>query len=121
MTSVRRTTKSVAEKAKHVKISERGISELLAGQLSEEKVKALDLSKWDEADHFSKGDDLSVQYMLVVDAINFCFWPDGVLEYEHISGNLKVRSETSKAKQSNAPLPVVCFLSACVYVRVCER
>ena len=81
LTSVRRTTKAVAERATHVSISERGISDLLAGQLSEESVKALDLSKWDEADHFNQGDDdLRVQYMLVVDAINFCFWPDGVLE-----------------------------------------
>ena len=26
--------------------------------------------------------DLTAQYLLVVDAANFCFWPDGELEYE---------------------------------------
>ena len=72
-----------------------GIKDLVSGRLSEDKVRALDLSKWDEADHLVQGNDLSVQYLLVVDAINFCFWPDGTLEYEHISGNLKKAVEAN--------------------------
>jgi len=92
---VRRTTQDVASSAKHVLISQQGIKDLVSGRLSEDKVRALDLSKWDEADHLVQGNDLSVQYLLVVDAINFCFWPDGTLEYEHISGNLKKAVEAN--------------------------
>ncbi len=36
------------------------------------------------------GPDLAVQFLLVVDAINFCFWPDPELEYEHLAGGIKV-------------------------------
>ncbi len=68
-----------------------GIAALVAGELSEARVRdELDLSKWDDTDHLTQGNDLTVQYLFVVDAVNFCFWPDGTLEYEHISGNLKV-------------------------------
>jgi hypothetical protein len=41
--------------------------------------------------HFCDGGPLTVQYLLVVDALNFCFWPDGELEYEHLAGGIKVR------------------------------
>jgi hypothetical protein len=40
--------------------------------------------------HFYDGGPLTVQYLLVVDALNFCFWPDGELEYEHLAGGIKV-------------------------------
>jgi hypothetical protein len=33
--------------------------------------------------------DLVAQYLLAVDALNFCFWPDGELEYEHLAGGLR--------------------------------
>ena len=36
--------------------------------------------------------DLSAQYTLVLDALNFCFWPEKGLEYEHMARGLKVAS-----------------------------
>ncbi len=32
---------------------------------------------FDEDMHFSDGGPLTAQYLLVVDALNFCFWPGG--------------------------------------------
>lgn len=46
--------------------------------------------------HFCDGGPLTAQYLLVVDALNFCFWPDGELEYEHLAGGLKVGSKNSQ-------------------------
>ncbi|QDZ24427.1 queuosine salvage protein [Chloropicon primus] len=93
---VRRTTEHVASVANHVTISKKGIEALVSSRLSEESVRGLDLRKWDETDHLVETDqqghhhpDVRAQYMLVVDAVNFCFWPDDELEYEHIAGNLK--------------------------------
>lgn len=36
--------------------------------------------------------DLTAQYTLVLDALNFCFWPEEGLEYEHMARGLKVTS-----------------------------
>ena len=35
-------------------------------------------------------DGTVVQYLLVVDTLNFCFWPEPGLEYEHLARGLKV-------------------------------
>lgn len=32
-----------------------------------------------------------MQYLLVLDALNFCFWPEPGLEYEHLAASLKAR------------------------------
>lgn len=34
--------------------------------------------------------DLTAQYLLVLDALNFCFWPEEGLSYEHLATGLKV-------------------------------
>lgn len=41
--------------------------------------------------HYLDGGPLTVQYLLVLDALNFCFWPEPGLEYEHLARGLKVR------------------------------
>ena len=40
--------------------------------------------------HFVDGGPLTLQYLLAVDTINFCFWPTPGLEYEHLARGLKV-------------------------------
>eukprot|EP00850_Spirogloea_muscicola_P015034 SM000112S23976 [mRNA] locus=s112:93051:95138:+ [translate_table: standard] len=45
--------------------------------------------EWDfEGIHFRDGGPLTVQYILVLDALNFCFWPDEELQYEHLARGL---------------------------------
>ena len=56
------------------------------------------------------GDEVKVAYVLVVDAINFCFWPDHadakedggeLLEYEHVAGGVR-RAVAANAKALDA-------------------
>jgi hypothetical protein len=42
--------------------------------------------------HFVDGGPLTLQYLLAVDTINFCFWPSPGLEYEHLARGLKART-----------------------------
>ena len=44
--------------------------------------------------HFFDGGPLTAQYLLVIDTLNFCFWPESGLEYEHLARGLKVRALT---------------------------
>ena len=41
--------------------------------------------------HFFDGGPLTAQYLLVIDTLNFCFWPESGLEYEQLARGLKVR------------------------------
>jgi hypothetical protein len=56
------------------------VAEIAAGSFDRE------LHYWD-----SEQPDAVAQYLLVVDALNFCFWPDEgeELQYEHIAGGLR--------------------------------
>lgn len=42
--------------------------------------------------HFTDGGPLTVLYLLCVDSINFCFWPQRGLEYEQLARGLKVHN-----------------------------
>lgn len=42
--------------------------------------------------HFRGGEAATAQYLLALDALNFCFWPQPGLEYEHLARGLKASS-----------------------------
>jgi len=44
---------------------------------------------WAADYHFCDGTDLTAQYVLVLDACNFCFWPLEGYEYSDLAGSLK--------------------------------
>lgn len=44
---------------------------------------------WDSSVHLADGTPLTAQYLLVLDALNFCFWPDAGLGYSDLSLGLK--------------------------------
>lgn len=50
--------------------------------------------------HFRGGDAATAQYLLVLDALNFCFWPQQGLEYEHLARGLKVIQHTEKCEKT---------------------
>ncbi len=60
--------------------------------------------------HFYEGGPLTVQYLLVVDALNFCFWPEPGLEYEHLARGVKVTSQLDVVDKL-APLAPDCTTS----------
>eukprot|EP00899_Mesostigma_viride_P022511 jgi/Mesvir1/3444/Mv11939-RA.1 len=39
--------------------------------------------------HYFDGGPRTLQYLLVVDTLNFCFWPEKGLEYEHLAKGLR--------------------------------
>jgi len=48
------------------------------------------MPEWDTETHFFDGGEDTVQYLLVLDALNFCFWPsEGSWEYERLATGLK--------------------------------
>lgn len=51
--------------------------------------------------------DGTVQYLLLVDALNFCFWPTSGLEYEHLALGLKTIAEADPEALSTARLAVL--------------
>lgn len=52
--------------------------------------KEYSLVLWDENDfHYTGEMSLMEQYVFVLDAMNFCFWPCEGLEYEHLAKGLK--------------------------------
>ncbi|KAG2492024.1 hypothetical protein HYH03_009753 [Edaphochlamys debaryana] len=90
---VKATTAYVAENATHVSISAKGIQATVDG-ISLETLRELVSPKAYNTDiHYVDGGPLTVQYLLVVDALNFCFWPDEELEYEQLSTGVKAALE----------------------------
>ncbi len=71
MFEVLETAKNVAEKSRHVRINQEALKEFtqeLAG-------RSTPIPAWDAEHHFQGNDEETVAYLLVVDTINFCFWP----------------------------------------------
>lgn len=71
MFKVLETAKNVAEKSRHVRVNQEALKEFtqeLAG-------RSTPIPAWDAEHHFQGNDEETVAYLLVVDTINFCFWP----------------------------------------------
>ena len=96
---VRDTTEWVMTQSTHVRICEDGLASAAIDlvRLREEYIKKEDvveggwqpMADWDWDMHFFDGTALTVQYLLVLDALNFCFWPVDGLEYDDLSRALK--------------------------------
>ena len=81
----------VAAKASSVRINQDGIEDF---SKSMESRPSMDGVTWDaEGWHYSKdvenGGGLTCQYIFVMDALNFCFWPTPELEYDTLALSLK--------------------------------
>jgi hypothetical protein len=44
---------------------------------------------WDNIHHFNDGSPRTAQYLLVLDALNFCFWPEPAWDYNRLALSLK--------------------------------
>ncbi|TYZ67853.1 hypothetical protein PybrP1_003268 [[Pythium] brassicae (nom. inval.)] len=92
---VRESTARVMRQATHVKIRAEGVKRL-ANVLSERLARreTLEAVTWDSGDfHYfadvARDGPLTCQYVFVLDALNFCFWPTEHMEYEHLARGLK--------------------------------
>eukprot|EP00961_Rhodomonas_salina_P113843 1530756-Rhodomonas_salina.3 len=90
MADVREQTEQVCSQAKHVQLDESALKSLAAEYAQAFKGQSDEETGWGEEIHFVGKEELTVQYLLVLDAINFCFWPsEGKWEYGDVSGALK--------------------------------
>jgi hypothetical protein len=93
---VRSTSRSVVNQSTSVWISDDNIDALIRNDevFPKEINKSLSKIEWDSAgwhycaDAADKG-PMTAQYILVMDALNFCFWPCEGFEYDNLAVSLK--------------------------------
>ncbi|XP_051140951.1 uncharacterized protein LOC127258222 [Andrographis paniculata] len=85
MEEVRATCAWVAARSRHVAVDSSGV-EAVADKMKDSIPKV----EWNfEGIHYFDNGPLTVQYLFVLDAMNFCFWPDEELSYDHLAMGLK--------------------------------
>ncbi|GMH37463.1 hypothetical protein BSKO_05336 [Bryopsis sp. KO-2023] len=96
LTAVVESCETVVEQSKHVFIKPEGVSSL-SKQIDSKLLDELcDRKHIDTQLHFVDDEETTIQYLFVMDALNFCFWPDPNLEYEHLAMGLKRTMEKDK-------------------------
>jgi Potential Queuosine, Q, salvage protein family len=115
MFEVLATAKNVAEKSCHVRIDPEAVKEF-SHELAERESPA---PAWDEVHHFDGKEEETVAYFLVVDTLNFCFWPPpGEQRWEisykgnTYSGYYGLSASLKKALESGIPLGNASFLAS---------
>ncbi|KAK9794969.1 hypothetical protein WJX73_009457 [Symbiochloris irregularis] len=86
---VRGTAHQVVEQASQVTICDPALETLAELVRDSDLERLTSASAFDTETHFFDGGPQTVQYLLVVDALNFCFWPAEDLEYEHLARGVK--------------------------------
>jgi len=115
MLEVLETARSVADKSRHVHINlealERFSRELAGGSGR--------IPEWDHEHHFKGEDEETLAYFLVLDTINFCFWPPPGREKWEIShkhgtysGYYALSVSLKKAIESGVPITEAPFLAS---------
>ena len=114
MWEVLKTAQEVAEKSLLVKIDEQALMNF-AAKLSAEKIAA---PSWNTFYHFYGKKEETIAYLLVLDSINFCFWPaignpKWEVEYqsEKLSGYFALAASLKKALESGVPLTNAQYLA----------
>jgi hypothetical protein len=107
MFEVRETAQRVAKRSRLVRINAEAViafAELLSSQ-------EVQISPWDSIHHFRGSGEEMLSYLLVLDTLNFCFWPPQgearwEIEYrgESFSGYYALAVSLKRAMESGAPL-----------------
>ncbi|KAL8099265.1 uncharacterized protein LOC141685505 [Apium graveolens] len=93
MEEVRASSEWVSCHASHVTVNLAGIE-----KVAESMKNSIPKVEWDyEGIHYFDNGPLSVQYLFVLDALNFCFWPDKDLTYDHLAAGLKAALQKDKS------------------------
>ncbi|TKY70648.1 UPF0553 protein [Spatholobus suberectus] len=92
MDNVRATSAWVASRSSHVVVDSAGIEKVVS------TIESIPKVEWDfEGIHYFDNGPLTVQYLFVLDALNFCFWPDKDLSYDHLASGLKAALQNDKS------------------------
>ena len=114
MREVLETTKYAAEKSRLVRIDKPALARF-SKKLIEDEIK---VPPWDPCYHFCDGTEKTVSYLLVLDSLNFCFWPlpgkaKWEIEYksEKLSGYYAMAASLTKAVESGIPVTSSAYLA----------
>jgi len=82
---IKESTSYVVSKSEHVKINKDYILKEAENLLTQKQMlKELnEFSQWDSNLHYTANDDSTAQYILILDAINFCFWPQESTNWDY--------------------------------------
>ncbi len=83
--AVRASAAFIAQHARHVHIDAEATN-ALAQQIAEGTMPRV---AWDNIHHFNDGTSRTAQYLLVLDSLNFCFWPEPAWDYNRLALALK--------------------------------
>jgi hypothetical protein len=115
MFEVLETAKSVVERSRHVRINHEVLKEF-SRELAE---RGTPIPAWDAEHHFKGNDKETAAYLLVVDTVNFCFWPPpGRKRWEILykektySGYYGLSISLKKVVESGIPLTDASFLAS---------
>jgi hypothetical protein len=115
MFEVRETAQRVAEMSRLVRINREGVV-TFAEQLSSKEIQ---MPFWDRDHHFCGPEEETLTYLLVLDTVNFCFWPPpgrDKWEISHerstYSGYYALSVSLKKAMKSGIPLTDARFLAS---------
>ncbi|KAL0450173.1 UNVERIFIED_CONTAM: Queuosine salvage protein [Sesamum latifolium] len=93
MEAVRATSAWVASRSLHVTVDSSGVE-----KVAERMKDSIPKVEWDfEGIHYFDDGPLTVQYLFVLDALNFCFWPDKEMTYDHLAAGLKEALQNDKS------------------------
>ena len=114
MNEVLETTRHVKEKSQQVAIDKQAIADF-SRKLIED---GIEIPPWKYKYHFFDGGQETVAYLLVLDSINFCFWPKpGEVKWEvqykseTLSGYYALAASLKKALDSGVPITRAHFLA----------
>ncbi|KAK4584840.1 hypothetical protein RGQ29_022501 [Quercus rubra] len=92
MDDVRASSAWVATHSSHVVVDSAGIEKVV------DNIGPIPKVEWDfEGIHYFDNGPLTVQYLFVLDALNFCFWPDKELNYDHLASGLKAALQNDQS------------------------
>jgi len=114
MSEVLETVRKVAKKSIHVRIDEGAL-----GRFSRKLVAdGIEVPPWDSFHHYDDGREETVAYLLVLDSLNFCFWPPPgevkwEIEYEskRLSGYVALAASLKRAVESGIPITKAGFVA----------
>jgi hypothetical protein len=107
MSEVLETSKKVSEMSKTVRIDRQALGRFVRRLQSED----IQMPSWDTNCHFFDGTEKTVAYFIVLDTINFCFWPPPgkskwEIDYESksLSGYYALAASLKRAVESGIPI-----------------
>lgn len=113
MRDVIHSAEYVVQKSHHVRIDKHALEQFCKALFND----GIDIPPWDATHHFNDQGEKSVAYFLVLDSMNFCFWPfagnkrwEIQHNYETVSGYYALALSLKRAIEKGIPIDDAAFL-----------